>query len=81
MVVLKIPIVCICGVIYRAIKSDAAEASPRVRVRVPRVDPRPGFGRPARARTRVRGARTEARRAGPSPPTPVRLACHVRPHR
>ncbi|HUZ16547.1 MAG TPA: hypothetical protein VMU72_10300 [Gaiellaceae bacterium] len=57
MVVLKIPIVYLCCVIYHAVKSEPekGEAEP-VRVRVSPDDPLPGFGR-IRPRSRRRPPR------------------------
>ncbi len=46
MVVLKIPIVYLCVVIYHAIKAEPHKGEPQpVRVRISPYDPRPGFGR------------------------------------
>jgi hypothetical protein len=52
MVVLKIPIVYLCCVIYHAVKSEPHKGEPEpVRVRVSPEDPLPGFDR---IRPRVR---------------------------
>jgi len=46
MVILKIPIVYLCGVVYHAIKSEPHKGEPEpVRVRVSPEDPLPGFDR------------------------------------
>ncbi len=46
MVILKIPIVYLCCVVYRAIKSEPNKGeADAVRVRVSPDDPLPGFGR------------------------------------
>jgi hypothetical protein len=69
MVVLKIPIVYLCGVVYHAIKSEPekGELQP-VRVRVGPDDPLPGFDR-VRARSRRRPRRPHG---GPSQAGPAR---------
>ena len=57
MVVLKIPIVYLCGVVYYAIKSEPNKGEPEpVRVRVSPEDPLPGFDR-IRPRSRRRPPR------------------------
>jgi len=80
MVILKIPIVYLCGVVYHAIKSEPerGELHP-VRVRVSPDDPLPGFDRirprssrrpprphggPVRAHARSRAAYARADRLG-----------------
>jgi hypothetical protein len=57
MVILKIPIVYLCAVIYHAVKSEPhkGEAQP-VRVRISPDEPLPGFDR-ARRRSRRRPSR------------------------
>jgi hypothetical protein len=69
MVILKIPIVYLCGVIYHAIKSEPRKGEPEpVRVRISPDDPLPGFDR-NRRRSRRRPWRPHG---GPSQGGPAR---------
>jgi hypothetical protein len=63
MVILKIPIIYLCGVVYHAIKSEPHKGEPHpVRVRVSPDDPLPGFDR-----TRPRSRRRPPRPHGGGP--------------
>ena len=67
MVILKIPIVYLCGVVYHAIKAEPHRGELEyVRVRVSPEDPPPGFDRRRRSRRRPRRPHGGPSQGGPA---------------